>query len=272
MLVKNCDRSDNFRVDPSVKTGSATLSDFKGSGYDRGHLCPAGDMSFSPIAMSESFFMSNMSPQSPSFNRGIWKSCEGIVRNWAKEEGRIYVVTGPIFGRSDKRIGPNQVLVPAYYYKAILDLSQPDQKAIALILPNRKCVGKPVDYVYSINELERMSGIDFFPQLADSLENLLESRSEASKWSWKSYKSPSAGNGKSTAVQCKSLTLDGDRCKRRTTNSSGYCWQHEEKRTDLRAPTREKKSSAYRCTATTQSGTRCKRRTKNRSGRCWQHE
>jgi endonuclease G len=89
-------RKDNFRSDPKVKTGSAALSDYKGSGYDRGHLAPAADFKWSATAMSESFYMSNMSPQVPGFNRGIWKNIESTVRNWAVENDEIYIVTGPV--------------------------------------------------------------------------------------------------------------------------------------------------------------------------------
>lgn len=86
-------RTDNFRPDPLVETGSASLADYKGSGYDRGHLAPAGDMKWSQKVMSESFFMSNMSPQTPGFNRGIWRSLESLVRTWAAENEDIYVVS-----------------------------------------------------------------------------------------------------------------------------------------------------------------------------------
>src|SRR6056297_2800745 len=115
------DRTDNFRKDPKVSTGSASLSDFKGSGYDRGHLAPAGDMSFSYTAMSESFYLSNMSPQEASFNRGIWRQLESQVRDWAQNNGSVYVVTGGILDGSYQDIGPNDVTVPSDYYKVILD-------------------------------------------------------------------------------------------------------------------------------------------------------
>ena len=98
-------RKDDFRPDPSVSTGSAELSDYKGSGYDRGHLCPAADMKQSDQAMSETFFLSNMSPQVPSFNRGIWAKLEAEVRRQIKgEDDTLYVITGPIFIGSDIRI------------------------------------------------------------------------------------------------------------------------------------------------------------------------
>ena len=105
-------RIDDFRPDPLVSTGSAQLSDYRGSGFDRGHLCPAGDMKLNQTSMSESFYMSNMSPQVAGFNRGVWKKLEGLVRNWAITESRIYVVTGGILTSSDNSIGAKKSQCP----------------------------------------------------------------------------------------------------------------------------------------------------------------
>ena len=91
MLTGQSERGNNFRPDPEVPSGSAQLADYSKSGYDRGHLCPAGDMTFNAQAMSETFYLSNMSPQVPAFNRGIWKSLESLVREWAAKEDSIYV-------------------------------------------------------------------------------------------------------------------------------------------------------------------------------------
>ena len=124
-------RRDNFRADPMVESGSAALSDYAKSGFDRGHLAPAADMKWSKLVMSESFFMSNMSPQVPSFNRGIWKKLEGQVRDWALHEGSLLVVTGPILTDDVKQtIGGNLVTVPKRYYKVLLDLEGANQKGI----------------------------------------------------------------------------------------------------------------------------------------------
>ena len=90
-------RTDDFRADMSITTGSASLADYKYSGYDRGHLCPAADMTQNKTAMSESFFLSNKSPQTAGFNREIWSVAESQVRKWVLEYGKLYVVTGPIF-------------------------------------------------------------------------------------------------------------------------------------------------------------------------------
>ena len=183
---KASDRTDDFRRDPAVPTGSASLSDYRGSGYDRGHLAPAGDMAFSGRAMSESFYLSNMSPQEPSFNRGIWRSLESLVRGWAAEKGHLYVVTGGIFQTVKGRIGSNRVSVPGHYYKVVL-VNQPSvQKAVAFILPNQKGSGPLSRYVTTIDEVERRTGIDFFAALPDPVEDELESAVDLSAWSFRS--------------------------------------------------------------------------------------
>ncbi|MEG1979768.1 MAG: DNA/RNA non-specific endonuclease [Victivallaceae bacterium] len=116
-------RGNNFRGDPEVPSGSADLADYRNSTYDRGHLAPAADMAWSAKTMSESFFMSNISPQLPSFNRGVWAKLEAQVRSFALAEKEIYVVTGPIFPQKVIRsIGENKVTIPTHYYKVIYDL------------------------------------------------------------------------------------------------------------------------------------------------------
>lgn len=183
MLLGTQERTDNFRIDSLVSTGSATLSDYSGSGYDRGHLCPAGDMTISKTAMSESFYLSNMSPQNPSFNRGIWETLESIVRNIAKSEKEIYLVTGPIFKNNKGTIGINEVTVPGYYYKVIYSPS--NQKMIGFVLPNEKGTKDITNYAIIIDSIESYTGIDFFPLLSDELEKKLESNIDITKWNLK---------------------------------------------------------------------------------------
>lgn len=176
------ERSDNFRIDKAVETGSATPEDYKKSGYDRGHLCPAGDMAASEKTMSESFLMSNMSPQKPAFNRGIWKKLEEDVRGWARENAEIYVVTAGVLENNCGVIGASRVAVPRYYYKVILDVQRPVYKAIAFILPNEGSSRSVFDYAVSIDSVEKLTYIDFFPALPDKLENQLESEVNAQPW------------------------------------------------------------------------------------------
>lgn len=177
-------RTNNFRPDDQINTGSATLADYKGSGFDRGHLAPAGDMAFSRQAMSQSFLMSNMSPQRPGFNRGIWRQLEEMVRVWAVENDQLYVVCGGVLENSLLAIGPNDVSVPRYYYKVLLDYQQPEIKAIAFLMPNKKGTKSLDQYVVTIDKVEQQTGIDFFPALPDHLENKLEQNVDLSQWSF----------------------------------------------------------------------------------------
>lgn len=177
-------RTNNFRPDQKVKTGSATLTDYKGSGYDRGHLAPAADMKWSATAMSESFYMSNMSPQRPGFNRGIWKRLEQLVRTWAVEYEEIHVVTGPVLKGSFKSIGPNQVSVPEYYYKVVLDYKKPELKGIGLILANASSKKPLRNYAVTIDYVESITGINFFVDLPDNIEEEIESNLDLSMWSF----------------------------------------------------------------------------------------
>lgn len=164
-----------------VRTGSAELSDYRGSGYDRGHLAPAADMKWSPTAMSESFYMSNMSPQRPRFNRGMWKRLEEKVRTWATESEEIYVVTGPVLSDNLPTIGANQVAVPEYYYKVILDFKEPELKGIGFILANQSSTQPLATYAVTIDSVEVVTGIDFFPAIEDSLEERIESSVQVQK-------------------------------------------------------------------------------------------
>ncbi|RKX90445.1 MAG: DNA/RNA non-specific endonuclease [Spirochaetes bacterium] len=176
-------RGNHFREDPYVVTGSAELSDYKKSGFDRGHLAPAGDMKFSGSAMDESFYLSNMSPQRPGFNRGIWKELEEMVRTWAEENGSLYVVTGPVLNKPYyQTIGENKVAVPEFYYKVLLDYKEPEIKGIGFILPNKKCDDGVENYAVTIDKVEEVTGIDFFPKLPDAEEEKIESESELSLW------------------------------------------------------------------------------------------
>jgi endonuclease G len=188
------ERTDKFISDPKVKTGTASTKDYEGSGYDRGHLAPASDMGWSSITMAESFFYSNMSPQTPSFNRGIWKKLEELVRTWAIENNMIYIVTGPVLTNGLQTIGANKISIPNYYYKVILDYSEPNIKGIGFILPNIGSKEELQNYAVTIDSVEKMTGIDFFPLLQDEQEELIEKTLCIKCWSWKKIKTKSKKN------------------------------------------------------------------------------
>lgn len=224
---KVVERSNNFRPDNAVITGSATNKDYQCSGYDRGHLAPAADMSWSSKSMEESFFYSNMSPQVPGFNRGIWKRLEEQVRQWAKVNQDIYVVTGPVLENDLSTIGPDKVSVPRFYYKVILDYTH--LKAIGFIMPNASSNLPLQSYAVPIDSVEHITGIDFFPALPDKQELVIEKTVCIDCWSWTSHSAYAMNSPKSkaTAVQCIAITKAGVRCKRMTLSSSKKCTQHE---------------------------------------------
>lgn len=173
------ERTDLFREDKKVSIGSAKPSDYTKSGYDRGHLCPAADMAHSAEAMEETFLMSNISPQLPVFNRGIWKSLEKQVRDWGEKE-RIYVVTGPVFKDNKGKIGQTGVTVPGFFYKVVY--APGARRMIGFVLPNTKEKRQLRDYVVTVDSVERLTNIDFFPQLPDTLENRLEAIVDYDSW------------------------------------------------------------------------------------------
>lgn len=185
-------RTNDFRADTLISTGSAKPADYKGSGFDRGHLAPAADMAWSLKSAHDSFLMSNMSPQAPSFNRVIWKLLEEAVRNWAQQYGTIYVVTGPVLEKESNEyqsIGESEVAVPEYFYKALLvfipvyaesnsatgEIEAYRVQCAAFIVPN-KGSGKGIyKFICSVDLAEERTGLDFFANLPDEVENLAES-------------------------------------------------------------------------------------------------
>ncbi|HSJ68796.1 MAG TPA: DNA/RNA non-specific endonuclease [Anditalea sp.] len=175
-------RTDKFKEDPKVTTKSASPLDYRLSGYDRGHLAPAGDFTYDATAMAESFYMSNMSPQTPSFNRGIWKKLEDQVRYWAKENEEIYIITGPVIQKKEITLGLNRVTVPDYFYKVILDIHPPEYKAIAFLMKNEKSSRPLLDFAITVDSLERFTGLDFFPMLPDTLEVRLQNMKNHEIW------------------------------------------------------------------------------------------
>lgn len=177
------DRTDDFRVDPKVKSNPVKSTDYQGSGYDRGHLCPAADMALNLTSMSETFFMSNMSPMLPSFNRGIWSKLEDWVRDSALQEGGVFVVTGPVLSKSCGSINNQSITIPCSYYKIVFT-GGASPKMLGFLLSNAGASGSVQQFVVSVDALEQQTGIDFFPQLEDALEQSLESKVSLSGWSF----------------------------------------------------------------------------------------
>ncbi len=158
-------RRSAFLPDSRVKN-PVTPSDYRNSGYDRGHLAPAADMAFAEEAMEYSFLMTNISPQAKNFNKGIWRELEELTRNWAKANSILYVVTGPVLAQKPKgTIGEAQVSVPMAYYKVLLDYTEPQKKGIGFIIPNEVSYEPLYKFAMSIADVERQTGLTFFPKL-----------------------------------------------------------------------------------------------------------
>ncbi len=162
-------RDDDFREDPSIPSGSAELLDYKGSGFDRGHLKPAADSKSSEQEMSESFFMSNMSPQKEKFNRVIWEHLEELVREYAVNHDSIFVITGPILTDPTDQIGENRVSVPRAFYKIILNADS--SRSIAFLLPHQNSKKTLATFAVPVDSIESLTGFDFFTGLDESIES-----------------------------------------------------------------------------------------------------
>jgi endonuclease G, mitochondrial len=270
-------RSDDFRPDPAVSSGTATDADYEGSGYDRGHLAPAADMGWSARAMDESFYYSNMSPQTPSFNRGIWKKLEEQVRSWAITYGSVYVVTGPVLKPGLSSIGPHGVAVPELYYKVILRTLEPDETGIAFVMRNSASKLPLTTFAVTIDSVEKLTGIDFFPTLSKEEEHLAEAILCLNCWNWSSStaKKPVAKNG-TVSVPCRGITKAGLPCQNHTTSLTGYCYLHESQDkggvlTPASGENTNRRTVSVQCSGTTKAGNRCKHRTYSANGRCFQH-
>ena len=187
-LTGTAPRRDSFRADPAISSGSAGLEDYRGSGYDRGHLVPAGDLKVSADSMRSSFLLSNICPQRPELNRGIWLDLENYVRTWAWEYGSVYITAGPVFksGNYDT-IGENNVAIPDYFFKTVLVYNDTIQQAAAFIIPN-SATENPVEfYMISIDDAENITGFDFFHLLPDYVEHEIEASVNPEDWIWEEF-------------------------------------------------------------------------------------
>jgi len=176
-------RKDSFKADPDLQKGHRSeLSDYKGSGYDRGHMVPSGDMAWDEQAMQESFYLSNMVPQDPKMNQVIWSNLEGKVREWAKERGELYIYTGPIYDQDQMdTIGDDQVCIPTHIYKIIFDPVKAE--AITFIMPNAPLNTSDMpNYIASVRDVEDKTGLDFLSVLNKPVQDVVETKKAPSLW------------------------------------------------------------------------------------------
>ena len=172
-----------FQADEDILAPRVDTYDYMRSGYDRGHMCPAGDNHWSQKAMEQSFLMTNICPQVPALNSGLWNTIEKQCRTWAQVYGDVYIVCGPIyFNQKHKTIGKNKIQVPEAFFKVVLRLKD-EPKAIGFICRNASAKGrKKTDYVNSVDEVERITGMDFFSQLPDDIEQQIEGQADIKDW------------------------------------------------------------------------------------------
>ena len=181
-LKKNDFERPYFIEDRSIKTKSADWRNYKNSGYDRGHLCPAGDRGFDYNAYNETFLTSNISPQNHEFNAGVWNSLEQKVRFWAEKYDGVYVITGGVLKNGLKAIGEERVSVPEEFYKIVMDASDGRYKVIGFLIPNEPVNKSFYEYAVTIDFIEAKTGIDFFPNLSEGIEEKLEGTINLKAW------------------------------------------------------------------------------------------
>lgn len=183
-------RKDKFRPDPAANGPQANKEDYRNSGWDRGHMAPAADMKWDAEAMGESCYFTNICPQNPQLNGGDWKELEEKCRKWAEKHGRLYIACGPIIlGNEHGTIGANEVIIPDKFYKVVLARINGEYRGAGFIFHNSplrksKISGKPPvnrpleSYLVSIDEVEAITGIDFFHALPADTQNRVESTKE----------------------------------------------------------------------------------------------
>ena len=175
-------RMNNFHEDEDCPLPRATLQDYKGSGWSRGHMCPAGDNKWSHKAMYDSFSLVNVCPQDSKHNSGVWNSLEMDCRRWARQYGEVFIVCGPVWTKGKHQtIGPNKVQVPEAFFKVVLRLN-PEPAGFGIITRNNEGTKKHDLYFNSIDQVERITGIDFFPALPDDIENEVEAKADINDW------------------------------------------------------------------------------------------
>ena len=175
-------RMNNFHEDEDCPRPRATLQDYKGSGWSRGHMCPAGDNKWSREAMYDSFSLVNVCPQDSKHNSGVWNSIEMDCRRWARKYGEVFIVCGPVWTKGKHQtIGPNKVQVPEAFFKVVLRL-KPEPAGFGIITRNNEGTKKRDLYYNSIDQVERITGIDFFPALPDDIEDDVEAKADMNDW------------------------------------------------------------------------------------------
>lgn len=176
-------RPSRFKVDKRT-CSQVKHDDYTNSGYDRGHMAPnyAIATRYGRNAQLETFLMSNVCPQTPGLNRGLWKKLESETREYSDDFEEVWIITGPIFDEDIERLSSN-VEIPDEFYKIILDEVGGCQRVLAFIMPQAIPSGSTLnDFLVSVDEIEEKTGFDFLWQLEDELEAKLEAYTEMALW------------------------------------------------------------------------------------------
>ena len=172
-----------FHEDPEVSNPRAYDSDYRGSGYDRGHMCPSGDNKWNKEAQEQSFLFTNICPQRHNLNTVAWNDVELQCRAWAKRYGDLYIVCGPVlYDQQHKTIGRNRVVVPEAFFKVVLRKHDNYYKAIGFVYENKGASRDMSRYVRSIDDVEQLTGLDFFSALPDNIEEKIERSANLRDW------------------------------------------------------------------------------------------
>ena len=174
----------DFKEDSKVPKEYQVASwDYNGGHYGRGHMCPAGDMKWSQEAMQDCHYMTNICPQTAELNKTWWEHLERACRQWARQEGAVQIVCGPIFSENPKHFGKkHRMAVPRAFYKVVLSLKKGQEKAIGFFYTNDNAIQPMEDAVRSVDDIERLTGIDFFSSLPDEQEDRLEAMTDLRVW------------------------------------------------------------------------------------------
>jgi endonuclease G len=242
LALANLDRKGSFVKDPLLNSAQAKNSDYTASGFDKGHLVPCEDMSFSETAMYETFYYSNCAPQTTELNRGEWKVLEELSRQWGKDYDEVIVISGPVFesnmkmmGEDLEKSGAGKIPIPNLFYKIIIRHEPQTYKAISFILPNvTTLINGLQNYVCSVDSVEKITGLDFFSELPDNLEEQFESNYDLKDWHFDHHhkiktESDTIVKTKPVASQCSARTKKGKRCLNKTNSANRLCNQHQKK-------------------------------------------
>lgn len=177
-------RTNDFRADPALPAEHQVGANaYRGTGYDRGHMCPAADMKWSAEAMSDCFYMTNMCPQTRALNGRWWEHLETACRRWAAREGCVYICCGPLYGELRSYIDRDvRVTIPEGFFKVVLSLREGHEKAVAFVYANTDDRQPMEDVACTVDAVEALTGYDFFPQVDDSIERAVEARFDLRDW------------------------------------------------------------------------------------------